>query len=54
MVIKEVSEKIGFSEAKLSRIENGDTNIKLSDAMLLCDFFHIDNPRDIDWYPNKK
>lgn len=51
--LSDVSAKTGFTESKLSRIENGDTNIKLSDALLLCDLYHIDNPKDVDWYHNK-
>lgn len=54
MNLEDVSDLTGFSKAKISRIENGDTDIKLKDALILCDIFHVDNPRDINWYPKKK
>lgn len=51
---EEIAKELGISTSRYSRMERGDVSISIQDAILICDHFNIDNPRNVDWYPRKK
>lgn len=50
---EEVAIDLGLSKAQYSRIERGAVKIDIQDVLKICDYFNVDNPRDIEWYPKK-